>query len=138
MDGKVKSPDGKTAAMMMPPAFGLAGVNQHTWAGGWGTVTYWNAYVANTQMYGQGLSSIRVWRMPNKYPVAAKAGWGHKRDATGLDHRQVAGACTSINLRCPRPRRPQGSFDTSGRARGEALFNGKATCSHVPRAADLH
>jgi len=47
-------PDGKPAATMMPSAFGLAGVNQHTWTGGWGAVTYWNAYVANTQMYGKG------------------------------------------------------------------------------------
>jgi hypothetical protein len=54
MDGKAKRPDGKTAATLMPSAFGLAGVNHHTWTGGWGTVTYWNAYVANTQMYGQG------------------------------------------------------------------------------------
>src|SRR5688572_5936882 len=54
MDGKAMRPDGKNAATMMPSAFGLAGVNQHTWTGGWGTVTYWNAYVANTQMYGKG------------------------------------------------------------------------------------
>ncbi len=53
-DGKAKRPDGKTAATLMPSAFGLAGVNQHTWTGGWGTVTYWNAYVANTQMHGKG------------------------------------------------------------------------------------
>jgi hypothetical protein len=54
MDGKAKRPDGKTAATLMPSAFGLAGVSDHTWTGGWGTVTYWNAYVANTQMYGKG------------------------------------------------------------------------------------
>jgi len=30
MDGKTKSPNGKSAATMMPSAFGLAGVNQHT------------------------------------------------------------------------------------------------------------
>jgi hypothetical protein len=35
MDGKAKRPDGKSAATMMPSAFGLAGVNQHTWTGGW-------------------------------------------------------------------------------------------------------
>ena len=45
MDGKAARPDGKPAATMMPSAFGLAGVNEHTWTGGWGTVTYWNAYV---------------------------------------------------------------------------------------------
>ena len=65
MDGKVKSPNGKSAATMMPSAFGLAGVNQHTWTGGWGTVTYWNAYVANTQMYGQGTFFDSRLEMPN-------------------------------------------------------------------------
>ena len=37
----------------MPAAFGLAGQNLHTY-GGWGSIPYWNAYVANTQMYGKG------------------------------------------------------------------------------------
>ena len=36
-----------------PPAFGLAGVNLHTYTG-WGGVTHWNAFVANLEMHGQG------------------------------------------------------------------------------------
>ena len=40
-------PDGKSAATLLPAAFGLAGVNLHTYTG-WGSVPYWNAYVANT------------------------------------------------------------------------------------------
>jgi hypothetical protein len=51
---KALRPDGKSAATLLPPAFGLAGVNNHTWTGAWGNVTYWNAYVANTQMHGKG------------------------------------------------------------------------------------
>jgi hypothetical protein len=43
LDGKAFRPDGKPAATLNPPAFGLAGVNNHTWTGAWGTVTYWNA-----------------------------------------------------------------------------------------------
>jgi hypothetical protein len=39
LDGKGFRPDGKTAATLIPPAFGLAGVNLHTWTGAWGTVT---------------------------------------------------------------------------------------------------
>jgi hypothetical protein len=41
LDGKAFRPDGKPAATLNPPAFGLAGVNNHTWTGAWGTVTYW-------------------------------------------------------------------------------------------------
>ena len=60
LDGKAFRPDGKTAAVLIPPAFGMAGVNLHTWGGGWGGVTYWNAYVANLELQGQGLSSMRA------------------------------------------------------------------------------
>ena len=52
-DGKGFRPDGKSAATLIPAAYGLAGVNLHTY-NGWGSVTYWNAYVANTQMHGKG------------------------------------------------------------------------------------
>ena len=52
-------------------AFGLAGVNLHTYTG-WGSVTYWNAYVANTQMYGQGTFFDPRLR-EKKYPVAARS-----------------------------------------------------------------
>ncbi len=57
LDAKAFRPDGKTGAVLIPPAFGLAGVNLHTWTG-WGSVTYWNALVANLEMHGQGLSLI--------------------------------------------------------------------------------
>lgn len=49
LDGKAFRPDGKTGATLLPAAFGLVGVNLHTYTG-WGTVTYWNAYVANLEM----------------------------------------------------------------------------------------
>ena len=38
LDGKAFRPDGKSAATLIPPAFGLAGVNLHTYTG-WGSVT---------------------------------------------------------------------------------------------------
>jgi hypothetical protein len=133
MDGKAKRPDGKTAATMMPSAFGLAGVNQHTWTGGWGTVTYWNAYVANTQMYGQGTFIDSRLENAKQYPVAAKAGWGHKRDAKDLITAKLP-ALHFYQLAMPTPKAPQGSYDVTLAKRGVALFNGKAKCStcHVP------
>src|SRR5215207_8132235 len=84
LDGKAFRPDGKPAATLIPPAFGMAGVNQHTWTGGWGTVTYWNAYVANLEMQGQGTFFDARLNDPKKYPVAARAGFGNKRSATDL------------------------------------------------------
>src|SRR6185436_3623872 len=53
LDGKAFRDDGKSAATLIPPAFGLAGVNLHTWTG-WGSVTHWNAFVANLEMHGKG------------------------------------------------------------------------------------
>lgn len=133
MDGQVKAPNGKSAATMMPSAFGLAGVNQHTWTGGWGTVTYWNAYVANTQMYGQGTFYDQRLENAEQYPVAAKAGWGHKRDAKDLITAKLP-ALHFYQLAMPAPKAPAGSYDAVAAKRGEALFTGKANCSacHVP------
>ena len=53
LDGKGFRPDGQTAAVLIPPAFGLAGVNLSTWTG-FGSLTYWNAFVANLEMHGKG------------------------------------------------------------------------------------
>jgi hypothetical protein len=133
MDGKAKSPDGKSAATMMPSAFGLAGVNQHTWTGGWGTVTYWNAYVANTQMYGQGTFFDPRLEDAKQYPVAAKAGWGHKRDAKDLITAKLP-ALHFYQLAMPAPKAPAGSYDEVAAQRGQTLFNNKAKCAtcHVP------
>jgi hypothetical protein len=133
MDGKAARPDGKPAATMMPSAFGLAGVNQHTWTGGWGTVTYWNAYVANTQMYGQGTFIDSRLDDAKQYPVAAKAGWGRKRDAKDLITAKLP-ALHFYQLAMPVPKAPPGSFDGRAAERGKMLFNGTAKCAtcHVP------
>src|ERR1044072_7216533 len=50
LDGKAFRPDGKSASTLIPPAFGLAGVNLHTYTG-WGSIPYWNAFVANLEMH---------------------------------------------------------------------------------------
>ena len=137
MDGKAKRPDGKSAATMMPSAFGLAGVNQHTWTGGWGTVTYWNAYVANTQMYGKGTFIDSRLDNAKQYPVAAKAGWGRKRDATDLITAKLP-ALHFYQLAMPTPKAPAGSYDAQAAQRGQAVFNGNGQVRDLPRAADLH
>jgi len=49
LDGKGFRPDGRTAATLIPPAFGFARVNLHTWTG-WRSVTHWNAFVANLEI----------------------------------------------------------------------------------------
>ncbi len=133
MDGKAMRPDGKPAATMMPSAFGLAGVNDHTWTGGWGTVTYWNAYVANTQMHGKGTFLDARLDNAEQYPVAAKAKWGQKRDTPDLITAKLP-ALHFYQLAMPSPKAPPGSFDAAAATRGQTIFNGSAKCAtcHVP------
>jgi len=133
MDGLTQTPDGKPAATLIPSAFGLAGVNFHTWTGGWGTATYWNAYVANTQMHGKGTFIDPRLDDSENFPVAARAGWGDKRDETDLITAKLP-ALHFYQLAMPVPEPPPGSFDARAADRGRALFNGAAKCStcHVP------
>ena len=133
LDGKGFRPDGKPAATLIPPAFGMAGVNLHTWGGGWGTVTYWNAFVGNLELNGQGTFFDERLNNAQQYPVAAKAGFGSKRSANDMVTAKL-GALQFYQLAIPAPVPPEGSYDRAGAARGETLFKGKATCSqcHVP------
>ena len=133
LDGKAFRPDGKSAATLNPAAFGLAGVNNHTWTGAWGTVSYWNAYVANLEMHGLGNFYDPRLDDAAKYPVAARTRQGHKQDA---DDRITAKlpALHFYQLSLPVPKPPSGAFDSAAAPRGEALFRGKAKCAtcHVP------
>lgn len=133
LDGKAFRPDGKPAATLIPPAFGMAGVNLHTWGGGWGTVTYWNAYVGNLELNGQGNFFDERLNNADQYPVAAKASLGNKRTANDMVTSKLA-ALQFYQLAIPAPKPPAGNFDQQAAARGETLFKGKATCSqcHVP------
>lgn len=133
LDGKAFRPDGKPAATLIPPAFGMAGVNLHTWTGGWGTVTYWNAFVANLELQGQGTFYDARLNDAKKYPVAARAGFGNKRSATDMVTAKLA-ALQFYQLAIPPPTPPEGSFDRTSAARGEMVFKGKANCAqcHVP------
>lgn len=132
LDGKAFRPDGKTAAVLIPPAFGLAGVNLHTWTG-WGSVTYWNAFVANLEMHGQGTFFDPRLDDATQFPVAARAGLGHVANTPDLITPKLV-ALHFYQLAIPAPKPPAGSFDPAAAARGAILFNGVARCStcHVP------
>ena len=132
LDGKAFRPDGKSAATLIPAAFGLAGVNLHTYTG-WGGVAHWNAFVANLEMHGQGTFTDARLDDPLQFPVAARAGFGHVRNDPDLITSKLP-ALHFYQLSIPAPKPPRGSFDGAAAARGKALFNGRATCSscHVP------
>jgi hypothetical protein len=132
VDGKAFRPDGKSAAVLIPPAFGLAGVNLHTWTG-WGGVSHWNAFVANLEMHGKGTFYDPRLDDATKFPIAAREKFGHVRaDEDHITPTLPALQIYQLALAPPVP--PRGSFDRSAARRGEDVFNGKADCArcHVP------
>jgi hypothetical protein len=132
LDGKAFRDDGATAATLLPPAYGLAGVDGHTYTG-WGSVTYWNAFVANLEMQGQGTFYDPRLEDAERFPIAAANDFGNRRPAE--DHvtaKLPALQFYQLALEAPVP--PAGSFDEAAATRGERLFTGDAQCSrcHVP------
>jgi hypothetical protein len=77
LDGKGFRPDGRSAASLIPPAFGLAGVNLHTRVG-WGSVTHWNAFVARLEMHGKATFFDSRLSDASQFPVAARAGFDER------------------------------------------------------------
>jgi hypothetical protein len=127
LDGKAFRPDGGSAATLIPPAFGLAGVNLHTYTG-WGSVTYWNAFVANLEMHGKGNFNDARLADATQFPVAAKAHFDRVRNDPDLITPKL-GALHFYQLSIPAPTPPAGSFNSAAAARGKALFTAKARCS---------
>ena len=131
IDGKGLRPDGKRACTLIPPAYGLAGVNLHTWTG-FGSVPYWNAYVGVNEMHGSGTFFDARLSDPNQYPISAKSG---SFDARG-EPDQVTSKLAALHfyqLAIPAPKPPKGSYDEVAAARGKNVFetNGKCAACHV-------
>src|SRR4029077_6700223 len=131
-DGKAFRPDGGQAGTLIPPAFGLAGVNPPTWAG-FGSVRYWNAHCGVTEMHGSGTFFDMRLSDPDQYPVAAKSGSFNTRGTPDL----VTGKLPALHfyqLAIPAPKAPKGSFIVAAADRGKEVFNGRGGCAtcHVP------
>jgi len=132
LDGKAFRPDGESAAVLLPAAFGLGGVNLTTYTG-WGSMPYWNAFVGNLEMHGHGRFFDPRLDDPAKYPVAFLAGYADVSSTP--DHvTESLAALQMYQLALPVPTPPPGSFDPAAAARGEVVFNGRADCArcHVP------
>ena len=131
-DGKGLRPDGKRACTLIPPAYGLAGVNLHTWTG-FGSVPYWNAYVGATEMHGSGTFFDARLNDKSQYPVAAKSGEYNTRDKPDQLTSKLA-ALQFYQLAIPAPKPPAGIYDQAAAERGKVLFEGKGKCAtrHVP------
>ncbi len=108
--------DGKSTPLVLPPAYGLAGVTNVTYTAD-GSLAYWNTYVAVTQMHGHGdfadpRIGIDIRQSPDRV--------GPRLAALGAYQR---------SLSAPAP--PAGSFDASRAQRGRAVFDRSCAGCHV-------
>lgn len=108
--------DGKSTPLVLPPAYGLAAVKNEVYTAE-GPISYWNAYVAVTQMHGRGnFSDPRL----------------------GIDIRQSPDMVTAKlpalrayqhSISAPPP--PAGSFDAAAAQRGRVVFDQSCVNCHV-------
>jgi hypothetical protein len=105
--------------VVLPPAYGLQNVSVETFTGD-GPISYWNAYVAVTQMGGSGDFSdprigVNIRQRPDRVTSKLAALFAYQ-----------------LSLQKPAP--PAGTVNDAAAARGSQLFNGIAGCStcHVP------
>lgn len=108
--------DGKNTPLVLPPAYGLAGVKNETYTAE-GPISYWNAFVAVTQMHGRGNFSdprlgIDVKNSPDQVTSKLPALRAYQHSLTA-------------------PPAPAGSYDAAAAERGRAVFDGSCASCHV-------
>ncbi|MGH7543482.1 MAG: c-type cytochrome [Gemmatimonadota bacterium] len=107
--------DGINGPVIIPPAYGLRGVNSVTYTGDGSDIAYWNRYVGITQMHGHGSFSeprtgVNVVNPPDL--ITSKLP-----------------ALQEYQLSLEAPQAAPGSFDAAAAERGEQVFNGSAGCA---------
>ena len=106
--------DGQSTPLVIPPAYGLAGVKRATYTGD-GSITYWNKYVAVTQMGGHGSFidhriGVRVVQKPDEVKKKLKS-------------------LREYQLSLVAPAAAAGSFDAAAADRGRTVFQGAGKCA---------
>ena len=108
--------DGKNTPLVLPPVYGLAQVRNETYTAE-GPISYWNAYVAVTQMGGRGNFSD------------PRLGIDVKHSPDMVSSRLPALRAYQHSLRTPAP--PVGSVDAAIAARGRTVFDRSCASCHV-------
>jgi hypothetical protein len=142
LDGKAFNPQQVTngvvtgtnvsGATLIPNALGLAGHNQHTWTGAWGTVSYWNAFVATLEMHGKGRFFDPRLNDAQQFPIAAAHGFGDlphiSPDEDRITSKLPALHFYQLAIPVPKPK-PGVDFDPAAAQHGDDLFSTTARCN---------
>ena len=116
--------DGKNGPQVIPPAYGLAGINKITVTGDGNDVAYWNRYVGVTQMHGHGtFSEPRTGVSVNNTPPDL------------VSSKLAALQAYQLSLAAPAP--SGATFDAAAAARGKQVFEGAGQCSSCHTGALL-
>ncbi len=120
--------DGKNGPQVIPPAYGLAGINKATSTGDGNDLAYWNRYVGVTQMGGHGTF------------VEPRTGVNVTNGTRDLITPKLP-ALQAYQLSLAAPSPPSGSFNAAAADRGKFVFNnaGKCvTCHSGPEFTDAN
>ena len=108
--------DGKNGPQVIPPAYGLKGINKIISTGDGDDLSYWNRYVGVTQMGGHGNFS------------EPRTGVNVTNGTDDLITAKLP-ALQAYQLSIAAPPPPAGSFDAAAVARGKLVFNNAGTCA---------
>jgi mono/diheme cytochrome c family protein len=108
--------DGKSTPLVLPPAYGLADVKNETYTAE-GPISYWNAYVAVTQMHGHGNFSdprlgVKIVHEPDL--VTPKLA-----------------ALRAYQFSIPAPKPPGGTYSKGAARRGKVVFEANCARCHI-------
>ena len=112
--------DGQNIPVVIPPAFGLRNVAREIYTGD-DTISYWNAYVAITQMHGHGhFSDPRIGVTVDNPPDLVSS-------------KLAALRTYQFSLETPPP--IPGTYDVAAAKRGRQVFNAVADCASCHRSS---
>ena len=107
--------DGLNGPVLIPPAYGLRGVNSITFTGDGQDIEYWNRYVGVTQMHGHGSFA------------EPRLGINVQNPPDLISDKLAALQAYQLSINAPKP--AAGSFDAAAASRGRAIFTGAGKCS---------
>ena len=107
--------DGLNGPVLIPPAYGLSGVNSITVTGDGPDIAYWNRYVGVTQMHGHGSFA------------EPRLGIDVRNPPDLISDKLAALQAYQLSLQAPKP--PAASYDAAAASRGRAVFTGDGRCS---------